>query len=84
MSIPAQPNYDPDLVIGQALIDEGKLLREWDKVQAVLEAAKKLIDADEALANWEDDEGKLYGAAWDEFRATVLALKEMEAKDETK
>jgi len=72
MSIPAQLDYDPDLVIGQALRDYGVLLREWVKVQAVLTAAEVLTVED----NWSRiNLMKLV--------ASVRDLKEIEAKDET-
>lgn len=76
MSIPAQLNYDPDLVIGQALIDEGKLLREWVKVQAVLTAAEiYATDIDRGiLENEYPNRERLCTAVRD--------LEESEAKDE--
>ena len=76
MSIPAQLDYDPDLVIGQALQDYGKLLREWVNVQAVLTAAEgirqtpfyKRVALIDAVIKLND---------------AVRDLKEMESKDET-
>jgi len=74
MSIPAQPDYDPDLVIGQALRDYGELLLKWDKVQAVLTAAEALTARVEYPESWYPEAQALFAA--------VHVLKEMEEKDE--
>jgi len=71
MSIPAQPDYDPDLVIGQALRDYGELLLKWDKVQAVLTAAEKYFQHP-----YSED----YDERLDLFNA-IRAYQEMETKD---
>lgn len=52
MSIPARPDYDPDLIIGQALRDADRLLECLTESNSLLRSALSIAERDGLETNW--------------------------------
>lgn len=59
MSVPAQPDYDPDLVIGQALGDADKILQLLVESNELLRSAHSIAERAGKDTNWDGFEKQL-------------------------